>query len=461
MVYDFRLFIKPMMHQIEAVKFIITRYASLICFQTGTGKSILGILSCFKLIKEGMVEKAIFVGTVSSCLEIVNDFKEKTNYVPFEIKNQDDFLGFLNDPNKLIGVFQYEAINKISLPILAKQLAKKKTLWLLDEIHKLKTPTAKLRTKFGALRNLMTFCVGLTATPLTSKLYDLYYVVEFLDPRIFGNKSKFTYNFVNVRMKDLANGGRYPEIQGYKNLNLLSEYLKPIMLTYYPKQNVNYILKNCELEPEDKKEYKVASRGIMDDGDTKMHASRLIDLQRILNHSEAKKECFKQTILEIKDSGAIVYCHFHETIDIIEGVLDQIGVEYKSISGDIKAKERKNIKDWFNKNPSNKVLLITSAGSQSLNLQSTNKLVFYDIPFGFGAFSQTRGRICRIFSEHSEFDIYFILCKDTLDEYKYILVSSYKSLTETIFESDVVPKSDLQSYNAKLLKMQRNSLLWK
>ena len=822
-MFDFRLFVKPMEHQMEAARFIVSRKASLICFKTGTGKSILAIVSAFKLLKDKSVEKVLMVVTASSVIEVTNDFVTKSNYTPVNLKTEKEFLDFMKDPEQLIGLLTYEKINKFSLPNMAKSLMGRQTAVYLDEClnknsrilladgslmrisrivsnklpvsvmsynektgkleakkvvgwfrnspkhfykvrtelggnleasmehgfftergyvplrdlkvgdsvyikgvvlnsiqkqlllgsllgdaslsrkkgkgltrnsrfkfnhsskqeswvqlkydilkflcntepkivvnggygeynstfttrslpcfneiydlcikrgkrtvtrewldqltplslavwymddgsmgystnrqgdkvgvsislhthsfsegenhlivdyfkevwdicfgvredtrgrgfylmanvaetrkflelvapyfsdgildykidgydagnlmeqyrdnpiseglirdkivkiekvqlindkldtsynievednhnyfaggvlvsncHRLKTPTAQLTKNFKAIRNLFTYCIGLTATPLTTKLYDLFHIVDFLNPAVFVSKNRFTYNFVNVRMKELANGRRYPEIQGYKNLPLLNQFLEPIMLTYYPSQNTIYHPHYVELE--EIEEYIKASKGVMDNGDTKMHATRMIDLQRVVNNSPEKKRLFREVVDSIKDSGFIVYCHFHETIDILSEMLDEMGIEYRSISGEVTSANRKKIKDWFNKNPKGKALLITSAGSQSLNLQSTNQMVFYDIPFGFGAFTQTKGRVERIFSEHDEFDIHFIMIKDTIDEYKYNLVSSYSTLTQKLFHSETVPKADLETFNSKLLKMLRNSLMWK
>ena len=101
-------------------------------------------------------------------------------------------------------------------------------------------------------------------------------------------------------------------------------------------------------------------------------------------------------------------------------------VEHFVIQGSTKESKRGEIAKEFKGNPNSKVVLISNAAGESLNLNGTNELVLYDVPKGYGKFVQIAGRIARLFSrfetEGRSFYIHYIIAEDTLDVYKPILL---------------------------------------
>ena len=64
------------------------------------------------------------------------------------------------------------------------------------------------------------------------------------------------------------------------------------------------------------------------------------------------------------------------------------------------------------------VTLITSAGTESVNLQRANNLIFYEIPFPLRQFIQACGRITRMDSNYDKFQVYILEAEGTIDTYK-------------------------------------------
>ena len=138
-------------------------------------------------------------------------------------------------------------------------------------------------------------------------------------------------------------------------------------------------------------------------------------------------------------------------------------IQYTEINGKVSDKKLdQNIK-WFKDDPTNKVCIITDAGSASLNLQFTNELILYNMPIPVGKFIQVLGRIVRLGSKYDQFNISLILTNDTIDYYKYQYVMSYKETYSQIFSSNLqMPNSltTLPNFNAYFLKKLRNKNLW-
>ena len=418
------------------------------------------------LINNNMCDKVLVLCTKSALLEVNDDFVSKTNCKPEILITDIDIEDFYKGDSK-IALLQYENFNKIDLSKLFRFMTKFRTACYADEAHKLKTPKAMLTRSMIAIRRGFKYLIFLTATPLTTSLMDLFHLVHILDKNIFKNKTAFTNTFVEIKMiKNWQTGHQYPEITGYKNLELLRELIAPVCFQYYPEQDTQYIEHSIKIKDIDS--YMEASEGLFKTKDTKIHATRLIDLQQVVDKDENKLKLYLMSIKPILSEGLITYCHFRETIDTLSNIFDRIGIDYRVISGNVSIKERREIKQWFNSDPAKKVLLISSAGSQSLNLQSVNNMFFYNIPFGFGAFSQAKGRIERLFSKHTNFKIHFILTDveiegkitGTVDRYKHELISSYGEITEKVFNAKEVPKAELTSFNRKLIMKLKENMLW-
>lgn len=204
--------------------------------------------------------------------------------------------------------------------------------------------------------------------------------------------------------------------------------------------------------------------------ETKQHSIRMCEMQDYVDKSLEKRNLLFETInkksndseLTILQKGVIVYVKLLEVVDIISNDLTSKGIDNRVITSKQSQKKRTEISEWFMKDPSNKVVIISSAGAESLNLNATNEIILYDIPDGSGKFNQTIGRICRMFGLYDEFNIHFIIVEETLDEYKPIALSSKKELEEELLSADVIPlKSEARSFDAQVLKKIKNNMLWK
>lgn len=227
-------------------------------------------------------------------------------------------------------------------------------------------------------------------------------------------------------------------------------------------------LRACEKVEENKKSYEERAE------ETKKCNVRLAEMQRYVDLSEEKRQLLLDIVLNGRSSdsdesllnkGVIVYIKLIEVIEKIAEDFKARGVEVYVIQGKTKQKDRGTISAEFKKNPESKVILLSSAGAESLNLQSTNEIILYDLPDGPGKFNQTIGRVARSFSKFEDqgrsFYIHYVIVEDTLDVYKPILLSSKKELEEEILKADTIPLKNQGSFDSMVLKEVRKELLWK
>ncbi len=204
--------------------------------------------------------------------------------------------------------------------------------------------------------------------------------------------------------------------------------------------------------------------------ETKAHITRLAEMQRYIDNSPEKRGKFmwvlknvvdEETSKRILEKGVVVYVKLLDILKVLEEDLTKEGIDYKSIQGKCTAKNRAKTNDWFCDNPENKVIFITDAGGQSLNLHATNELILYNLPDGDGKFKQVIGRIARGFGKYTKYNIHQIIVEESLDEYKQVLLSSKKELEMELLSADTIPLKESGKFNLNLLKKVRDRLLWK
>lgn len=227
-------------------------------------------------------------------------------------------------------------------------------------------------------------------------------------------------------------------------------------------------LRACKVVDENKKSYAEKAQ------ETKQHSARLAEMQKYVDLSEEKRALLLDLILHGRSSdsdesllekGVIVYIELLDVIAQIAEDLETRGIDVSVIQGSTKEADRGKLAKEFKNNPNSKVILISNAAGESLNLNGTNELVFYDVPKGFGKFLQVAGRTARSFSrfeaEGRAYYLHYIIVEETLDVYKPILLSSKKELEENILHADTISLKETGSFDAMLLKEIRKELLWK
>lgn len=232
--------------------------------------------------------------------------------------------------------------------------------------------------------------------------------------------------------------------------------------------NKSFFLRGCKVVDKNKKTYEEKAQ------ETKAFSARLAEMQKYVDMSEEKRNLLLDMVLNGKSSdtdetllqkGVLIYI---ELLDVIAQVAEDFkaeGIDVYVIQGSTKEKDRGAIAKEFKSNPNSKVVIISNAAGESLNLNGTNELILYDMPKGSGKYNQILGRVCRSFSrfesEERSFYIHYVIAEDTLDVYKPILLSSKKQLEEEILHADTINLKGQGSFDGMLLKKIRKDLLWK
>lgn len=325
-------------------------------------------------------------------------------------------------------------------------------------------------------------CYGLTATLLKNNLMEGFSIYKVIQPTIFATKTKFMDEFCVVKLQPVGGGRKVPVVVGYRNLDHFRRIIDPFFLgrqkhmvsSELPKLITRQIV--CEMSPSEDTKYAEALSGVLElgDGETKeyqetaaltslIYCQQVVDSLHLLRFEEGQEitvGLFKDESVKVKDKGAkeealvdlitgelddekvIVYTRFEKLVGRLQSVLATAGVKSVRITGKENDVKRREAQQAFQDLESDtKIIFITDAGSEAINLQAASAIVFYDAPWSWGTYVQLLGRPIRIGSIHDTVVAYHIVAKrpkgkyksdKTIDDHVLQLLGSKKNLVDKV-----------------------------
>jgi len=305
---------------------------------------------------------------------------------------------------------------------------------IYDEATAFKTPSTKTHQTCKFLSEKAQRVWGLTATLLKNNLMEGFGIYKVIRPTTFSSKTRFMDDYCVTELQRIKGGVKIPVVVGYKNLSQFRATIDPffygrpkhLVSTELPALTTREIL--CELSIAEDKKYAEALEGMMllGDGDLKdftetKDLTSLIYCQQICNSlallrfnegdeiddgvtiERSAKESALVDLLneEFDDEKVIIYSRFEKMVTRLQGILTKEKIKSVRITGAEGDKARKAAQDAFQdlKSPV-KVVFITDAGSEAINLQAAGAMILFDTPWSWGTYVQLLGRMIRIGSPH-------------------------------------------------------------
>lgn len=315
-----------------------------------------------------------------------------------------------------------------------------KFMLVMDEMHKLKNHRSQFHLKCFDLSRECRRVVGMTATPVQNRLMEFWSLFHIIRPDLFPKITHFMNEFCVTKLQNIGGGRQVPVVVGYRNLDEFVRRIEP----YYLSRKKHEVAKElpelismeveCELSDIQEELYDLAETGLLDDMDEAEDSAALM----LKSLTAVQQACNAPQLLVDEESGqpyegpsgkvdklldilteqaagkkVIVFSRFEKMISLIEKALgeekwtDESGVERKGIrcvrvtGKESDPKLREKAKQLFQDPRSGvNVVLITTAGSESINLQAAEHIVFVDLPWSWGVYVQLAGRAIRIGSQH-------------------------------------------------------------
>jgi len=454
----------------------------------GSGKTSVVLSYYEKLKKEGKVNALFIIGPKSCYFSWKEEFKFTLGRDPnltilgdtmklFDRKNI-----YKNNVKNELYASHFQTINN-DIEFLLNFFSNNKFLLVVDEAHNIKKIGGTWSNAALKLSSLSNYKVILTGTPMPNDFKDFYNYLDFLynknnilspiekaelqkymDDKNFDKASDILTNklspfYTRVTKKELklskpifnkpvlikmnpiegsiydaiVNKIKYFPIKEYEqNIDLIRKIRKARIIRL--RQCCSYVKNLNTVLPEESDEIK--NSGI--------NNFNIQDL--ITNYDEketpAKLSKLKEMVLELSNAKkkVLIWSTHLETIDLILGHLNNLGIIAKKITGKTDLEEREDIKEEFNNAKSNLKALVANpqACSESISLhKACQNAVYYDLNYNTAEFLQSLDRIHRVGgSENNPVTYDFLHYEDSIDEKVYQKVFQKADRQMQIIESE-------------------------
>jgi hypothetical protein len=318
---------------------------------------------------------------------------------------------------------------------------------------------------------------ALTATLIKNHLMEGYGIFKVVKPDLFQmNATKFMFSYCLTQMVSIPKSNRkIPKIIGYlpERIAEFREEIAPFFLGR-PKHEVAsdlpaLVMKKVEvgLNAAQQEKYDEALTGILEMGrgedailqeTTKL--TQIIYCQEIVNHLDLidcdggsdKLNALLDLLTDgdLADEKVIVFSRFSKMIDLMMPALKKAKIKAVRITGAEKMPERKKAMDAFqDPNSDTRVVGITMAAGDAINLQAAKAIVFFDTPWSAGDFIQIVGRMIRIGSVHDRcYAIHLVARgkKPTIDSRVIDVMNNKMKLVEAVIGRRLKGEQDIGSY---------------
>ncbi|PEC80243.1 DEAD/DEAH box helicase [Bacillus cereus] len=299
---------------------------------------------------------------------------------------------------------------------------------MLDESSKIKNDKSK-QTKF-ILRLNAENIILLSGTPTGGKYEELWSQLHLLGWNI--NKKLFLKQFVVQEWDD--RNSKY-KITGYKNVERLKAKLKQYGAVFMKTEEVFDLPETTDVKvkiPGTKMYKEFKKHHILEIGEELLigdtPAAKKLYLRQLAGSYNENKLQYVKDLVESTNDRIIIFYNFKKEY---EALVDLIEKPISTVNGDLKDLSA------YEKFENSVTLIQYQAGAMGLNLQKSNKIVYFTLTDKSELFEQSKKRTHRIGQERPCF--YYYLLTDGSIEWRMLdVLKERKDYTDALFEKEEI-----------------------
>ena len=458
-------------HQVRAANMALIQLSSKpsagfgLLFEMGCGKTLTAIAIMGALYRQRKITRVLVVAPSSVCSVWPHDLAAFAAF-PYEVrvllgekKQRLEALHSLTDyPNTanrlLVAVINYEATHREGIFEALEGYAA--GLIICDESQRIKNPKAAQSRAVQMLGDRAAYRLILSGTPVQNSAIDLYSQYRFLDPSVFG--ANF-YVFRNRYCQMGGYGGH--EVVGFQHMDELTRKEHSIALRVTKAECLDlpgqtFVRRYVQLEPAARRLYDQIARASCAELESGGRVTASIVLTRLLRLMQltggfvqpdgsdraqqagsAKLDALADILEDyVQEAGQklVVFARFRPEIAAICQLLEQRGIRYGRIDGEVPMDQRGAIVETFQQDPGVKVFVaqIQTAGL-GITLHAASAAVFYSLDFNYANYAQALARIHRIGQAQSVTYIH-LLAEHTVDDQVLDALERKEDLARTIVD---------------------------
>lgn len=411
--------IKLLPHQKEALELTKNYKRVAYYYDMGLGKTFIGSEKMYSL----NAEKNLIICQKSKIDDWLNHCTKYYPYPVFDLRKNQQLNEFIDSSQRgATGIINYDLVWRRS----NLQNITHFTL-LLDESSYIKNENSK-RSKF--ILNLKPdHVILLSGTPTGGKYEELWSQCKLLGWNI--SKQLFWKQFIITQE---INVGGFPikKVVGYKNVDRLKEKLREHGAIFKKTDEVLNLPKQIEIitKVKNTKTYEVFRKNrivtVNDSeliGDTSL--TKLLYLRQLASLYNANKYEILKELLESTNERVIVFYNFNEEYQRIKSICQQLEKPIATINGKIK-----NLKPY--EREGSITLVQYQAGAMGLNLQKSNRIIYFSLPLSSELFEQSKKRIHRVGQTKTCF-YYYLITSGSIEENILQTLKERKDFTDQLF----------------------------
>ena len=452
-------------YQVEGTAFLAGNGRALLADDMGLGKTLQAISAAVWLKQNEGVEKVLIACPASLKHQWAREVSKFTDQQTQVISGPPAKRSTQYRRPVTFFILNYELILR-DLSVINEIL--RPDLIIMDEAQRIKNWRTKIATAVKLIPSRFAFV--LTGTPLENRLEDLYSLMQVVDPKILGPLWRYMVDF---HVTDDRN-----KVLGYRNLSVLRQRLKPVMLRR------DRHLVNDQLPERISQRLDVAMTSkqieIHDEGMSKAGQLAMIAKRRPLTPSEQNRliAALQQARMACNSAGlvdketqespkidelailldeiclqegrkAVVFSQWELMTRMVEKRLRKMGLGYVRLHGGVPTAKRGDLMDRFRDDDAVQVFVSTDAGGVGLNLQSGSALINLDVPWNPAVLEQRNARIHRL-GQTRKVQIITMVAQNSYEEQVLALVGNKQNLFDNVVKEDAT--EDVVGISKKLLE---------
>ncbi|KAL7468526.1 hypothetical protein ACHAXS_008749 [Conticribra weissflogii] len=376
-------------------------------------------------------------------------------------------------PDPTTGKHKFDALVCSYEAVLKEKSALGKIPWrylIIDEAHRIKNENSSLSK---AVRLLNTgFRLLITGTPLQNNLHELWALLNFLLPEIFGDSEQFDEWFSMSGKEGQENVIR--KLHTVLRPFMLRRVKKDVACALPPKKETKLFIGLTEMQQDWYKRVLRKDAHELNALGGPSHArlqNVLMHLRKVCNHpylfdgaekgppfsdgphlweNSAKMQLLNKLLPKLKAKGSrvLIFCQMTRVLDIMEDYFRLVGYDYCRIDGGTSGESRDSQMEEFNAPNSPKFcfLLSTRAGGLGINLATADIVILYDSDWNPQVDLQAMDRAHRI-GQKKPVQVFRFVTEGTVEE--KIIERADRKL---FLDAAVIQQGRLAEQNTKLSK---------
>src|SRR5208337_3956045 len=436
-------------YQREGMLHLAFSERALLADEMGLGKTIQAIAACALLHRMGKAERVLIVTPASLKTEWEEQIQRFTRLsYRLVFGPHRERLRALQHPS-FFTIVNYEQIVRDALEV---NRLLQPDIVVLDEAQRIKNWSTKTAQAIKRLQSRYAFV--LTGTPIENRIDELYSIVDFLDPTVFGPLFRFNREFYELNER-----GRPEE---YQNLELLRDRIRPLLLrrrkadveTELPgRTDRNLFIPLSHQQREAYRDHEAQVSRLINIAKrrplTKQEQEKLMrelammrmicDTNYILDREDRTSpkieelESILQTCLTEPEVKVVLFSEWERMLELARDRLQRMRIGFAWHTGSVPQKRRRAEIRVFKSDPQCRVFLSTDSGRVGLNLQNASVVINCDLPWNPAKLEQ---RIARAWRKHQTrpVSVFNLISENTIEHRMLDTLAMKQSMAESVLD---------------------------